>query len=94
MPAQAKRSSVLWSREYETRELNGNSDAVDVHHFPVKAEAIRKAQELVKHGAVAAVVEYHVSRYPYRGTPDRYTEIVAYGDRSVIESFGWEGRVE
>jgi len=95
MKTKSKQCPALWNREYETRELNRDGDAVDVNHYATEAQAAKRARELVEAGAPAAVVEYHETRYASARSDrhEKYTEVVAYGEEAVIKAFGWEGKV-
>jgi hypothetical protein len=96
MKTKSNQRPALWNREYETRELNRDGDAVDVSHYATESEAVRAARLVVEAGAPAAVVEYHVTRYK-SARADRsetYEEVVAFGDSEALKAFGWEGKVE
>lgn len=96
MKTKSNQRPALWNREYETRELNRDGDAEDVIHYATESAAVKAARELVKAGAPAAVVEYHVTRYASARSDrnETYEEVVAFGDPEVIKAFGWEGKVE
>lgn len=86
---------ALWNREYETRILDQYGDAQDVHHFKTEREAVQFARKEVQAGALAAVVEFHETRYK-SARADRsstYKEVVAFGDAAAIREFGWEGEI-
>ncbi len=91
-----KNRSALWNREYETREINHDGDAVDVSHYATEVAAVKAARELVEAGAPAAVVEYHITRYASARSDrhEKYVEVVAFGEATALEGFGWEGKVE
>jgi hypothetical protein len=77
--------------EFEVRELDKRGDALDVQHYETKKEAITEANRLMQRGAVAVVVEKHISRAPscYWKTPDTYQTIATMGDRSAIAQGEW-----
>jgi hypothetical protein len=82
----------LTVREYELRLIDENGDAQDVHYSDNPDELRRWATDFISSGEYpAAVIEYHVSRYPAHlfNDPDTYETIETIGDASALNAGGW-----
>ena len=77
--------------EYEVMPLDEDGDCIDVDHFDTKQEAIAAAHEYMADGALAVVVEKHVSRYPAHmfAEADSYTSLLKLGDKGIFLKGDW-----
>ena len=78
--------------EYEVRPLNEHGDCIDVDHFDTGQESIASAHKYMAGGALAVVVEKHVSRYPacmFRES-DTYKTLLRLGSATILERGNWK----
>jgi len=77
--------------EFEVRPLDEHGDCVDVEHYDTKKEAIAVAHEHMRKGALAVVVEKHVSRHPAHlfKEADSYKLLLALGDPAILQEGDW-----
>jgi hypothetical protein len=77
--------------EFEVRQLDKSGDALDVYYYETKQEALADATKLMQRGAVAVIVEKHITRSPssYWREADTYQPVARLGDEAAIASGNW-----
>lgn len=87
-----KDKNRMISTEYEVREINADGDAIDVNHYDTLEEAKIYANSLMQtHGAIAVVIEKHISKRPAHmfADPDVYESVLTLGDKGALNEGGW-----
>lgn len=79
--------------EYEIRDLDKYGDVINVDHAPDKRTALQRAEALLSGGALAVVIERHISKHPafLFDEPNRYEWVAEFGAVDVIQR--WKGYV-
>jgi len=83
-------SAVIFT-EIQVSVIDKWGDAVDVDHFENRKEANAAAQREMADGALAVVVEKHISRRPAFcfDDGDTYKTLATLGDCRALEAGGW-----
>jgi len=83
--------AVRRSIQYRVSDIDDAGDAIDIHGFESKGDALTYAKGLLASGSVAVVVERHTQYWPaFRvEEADIYATVACMGNTEALAAGGW-----